>query len=323
MPKISVIIPVYGVEKYIERCARSLFEQTLNDIEFIFVNDCTPDNSINMLKATLAEYPQRESQVRIINFKQNQGAAKAREIGIKAATGEYVIHCDSDDWVDCNIYEKLYNEAILNNSDIVICDMYESNGNTHTPYPQTVKPQKDSYLADLISRATTCSLCNKLIARKIVQNTAIIPPTGHMLEDQLLCVQYVYLASTFSFLREPLYYYFVNPQSVCHHPSEESCKKRAQESLANINSLLFFLEEHQLTMKYKNEIVRMKYTSRVFLWKFVLEKPHQYISIWENIYPEINCQYLFTKGVPFSLKLIFLLTLLRIYPYIHKILKQQ
>lgn len=321
MPKVSVIIPVYGVEKYIERCARSLFEQTLNDIEFIFVNDCSPDNSINMLEVILEEYPKRKSQAQIINFEQNQGAAKAREIGIKAATGEYVIHCDSDDWVDCHIYEKLYNEAILNNSDIVICDMYESNGNTHTLYPQTVKPQKSSYLADLISRATTCSLCNKLIARKIVQNAAIISPTGHMLEDQLLCIQYVYLASTVSYLRESLYYYFVNPQSVCHHSSEKSCKKRAQESLANINSLLLFLEKHHMTIKYKNEIVRMKYTPRVFLWQLVLEKPNQYVPIWRNIYPEINRQYLFTKGVPFSLKLIFLLTLLRIYPYIHKIIK--
>lgn len=321
MPKVSVIIPVYGVEKYIERCARSLFEQTLEGLEFIFVNDCTPDNSINVLETTLAEYPKRKSQVRIINIEQNQGAAKAREIGIKAATGDYVIHCDSDDWVDCHIYEKLYNKAIQNNSDIVICDMYESNGNTHTLYPQTVKSQKNSYLADLISRATTCSLCNKLIARKVVQNTAIIPPTGHMLEDQLLCVQYVYWASTFSYLREPLYYYFVNPQSVCHHPSEDSCKKRAQESLANINSLLFFLEKHQMTTKYKNEIVRIKYTPRVFLWQFVLEKPNQYISIWKNIYPEINWQYLFTKGVPFPLKLIFSLTLLRIYPCIYRILK--
>lgn len=83
MPKVSVIIPVYGVEKYIERCARSLFEQTLDDIEFIFVNDCTLDNSINVLETTLEEYPKRKSQVQIINFEQNQGAAKAREIGMK------------------------------------------------------------------------------------------------------------------------------------------------------------------------------------------------------------------------------------------------
>lgn len=322
MPKVSVIVPVYGVEKYIERCARSLFEQTLDDIEFIFVNDCTPDNSINILKTILTEYPKRKSQVRIINFEHNQGAAKAREIGIKTATGEYLIHCDSDDWVDCHIYEKLYNEAIQQKVDIVICDMYESNGYIHTLYPQIVKQQKGSYLADLISRTTTCSLCNKLIIRKVAQNSSIILPTGHMLEDQLLCVQYVYWASTFSYLREPLYFYFVNPKSVCHQPSEDWCKKRAQDSLKNIDSLLSFLERYRITSEYKNEIVRLKYTPRVFLWPFVMEKPNQYISIWEKIYPEINRQYLFTKGIPFSLKLIFMLTLLRIYPYIHKILKK-
>ena len=94
MPKVSVIIPVYGVEKYIERCARSLFEQTLNDIEFIFVNDYTPDNSIDILKNTLSKYPNRKYQVRIINQPRNMGAAQARKNGILAATGEFVIQCD-------------------------------------------------------------------------------------------------------------------------------------------------------------------------------------------------------------------------------------
>ena len=255
MPKVSVIIPVYGVEKYIERCARGLFEQTLDDIEFIFVNDCTPDNSIIILETTLAKYPKRIPQTQIINFNKNKGAAKARETGIKMATGEYIIHCDSDDWVDCTIYEKLYNKAIETNSDIVICDMYESNGYIHTLYPQRVKSQKKSYLADLISRTTTCSLCNKLVRRKIAQNTSIISPISHMLEDQLLCVQYVYLASTLSYLPEPLYFYFVNTQSICHHISEDSCRKRALDSISNINSLLSFLKSHHILTEYKKDFV--------------------------------------------------------------------
>lgn len=323
MPKVSVIIPVYGVERYIERCARSLFEQTLQDIEFIFVNDCTPDNSIKILKTILAEYPSRNSQVKIINFESNQGAAKARVVGIREATGEYIIHCDSDDWVDHRIYERLYNEAEQKKSDIVICDMIESNGLVHNLYPQIVKLDKKLYLADLISRATTCSLCNKLIKRKIVQIPEIIEPTNHMLEDQLLCVQYVYWASTFSYLPEPLYFYFVNSESICHYMSEESCKKKAQDSKINIDSLMSFLQIHNLVNEYKNEIVRLKYTPRVFLWPFVLEKPDQYINIWKNIYPEINRKYLFTKGIPASLKLIFLLTQMRIYPLIHNILKHK
>ena len=94
-PKVSVIIPVYNVEPHIERCARSLFEQTLEEIEYIFVNDCTPDASMRILQNVLENYAQRKNQIIIINQPYNMGAAKAREIGIKAASGEYIIHCDS------------------------------------------------------------------------------------------------------------------------------------------------------------------------------------------------------------------------------------
>ena len=88
MPKVSVIVPVYGVEKYIERCARSLFEQTLDDIEYIFVDDCSPDRSIEILNQVIGEYPGRKDQVQIIHHASNQGLALARQTGLKAATGE-------------------------------------------------------------------------------------------------------------------------------------------------------------------------------------------------------------------------------------------
>lgn len=107
MPKVSIIIPVYGVEKYIERSARSLFEQTLDDIEYLFIDDCTPDKSVEILKRVLEEYPHRKSQVVIHRMEQNSGQAKVREWGMRNATGEYVIHCDSDDWVDMHMYEEI------------------------------------------------------------------------------------------------------------------------------------------------------------------------------------------------------------------------
>ncbi|MBO5667722.1 MAG: glycosyltransferase family 2 protein, partial [Lentisphaeria bacterium] len=88
--KVSVCIPVYGVEKYIERCARSLFEQTMRDgIEFIFVNDCTPDKSIEILEQILSEYPHRQEQTKIIHHKQNGGLVAARNTGLAHASGEY------------------------------------------------------------------------------------------------------------------------------------------------------------------------------------------------------------------------------------------
>ena len=87
--KVSVCIPVYGVEKYIERCARSLFEQTMQEgIEFIFVNDCTPDKNIEILERVLAEYPHRKEQTKIIHHENNKGLVSARNTGLTYAVGE-------------------------------------------------------------------------------------------------------------------------------------------------------------------------------------------------------------------------------------------
>ena len=124
MPKVSVIIPIYNVEKYIERCVRSLFEQTLDDIEYIFVNDCTQDKSIEILTSIIKEYPQRIPSIRILNHTTNQGLTKTRNTGLAVATGDYIAHCDSDDWVDLDMYRQLYVQAEETKSDIVYSDLY-------------------------------------------------------------------------------------------------------------------------------------------------------------------------------------------------------
>lgn len=126
--KVSIIIPIYGVELFIERCAISLFEQTLDDIEYIFVDDCTMDKSVQILQGIIAKYPQRKDNVFIIRHERNKGLASARKTGLKFVHGEYVAHCDSDDWVERNMYEYLYQEAISANADIVWCDYYRSDG---------------------------------------------------------------------------------------------------------------------------------------------------------------------------------------------------
>ena len=97
MPKVSVIIPVYNVEKYIERCANSLFSQTLDDIEYLFVNDCSQDKSIEVLNKVLEKYSNRKKHVIIKNMEHNYGQATVRRWGMLHATGDFVIHCDSDD----------------------------------------------------------------------------------------------------------------------------------------------------------------------------------------------------------------------------------
>ena len=118
-PKLSVIIPVYKAEKFIERCCVSLFEQTLDNIEYIFVDDCSPDNSVNKIREIVARYPEREPMVKILSHSPNRGVSFSRQQGLEAATGEFVIHCDSDDWVDQDMYESAYKAAIDNDADVV------------------------------------------------------------------------------------------------------------------------------------------------------------------------------------------------------------
>ena len=123
MPAVSVIIPVYNVEPYMARCARSLFGQTLKDIEFLFIDDCSPDRSIEIMSEVLEEFPERKGQVTVFRMPCNSGQAAVRMQGIKMAKGEYLIHCDSDDYVLLpEAYERLYEKASAEDLDIVTCN---------------------------------------------------------------------------------------------------------------------------------------------------------------------------------------------------------
>ena len=119
MPKVSVIVPVYNVEKYLERCMRSLMKQTLHDIEIIMVNDGSPDHCPQMCE----KYAEKDSRIKVIH-KMNAGLGLARNSGLEAATGEYVAFVDSDDYVDVKMYESLYLSAIHENADAAFCGFY-------------------------------------------------------------------------------------------------------------------------------------------------------------------------------------------------------
>ena len=123
MPLISICIPVYGVERYIEKCCHSLFGQSYSNIEYIFVDDCTPDNSIGIIERVLTDYPKRKGQVKIIHHEENKGLSSARNTAISAVTGQYLMHVDSDDYLDLNVVESLVGKVKETNADVVLYDM--------------------------------------------------------------------------------------------------------------------------------------------------------------------------------------------------------
>ncbi len=117
--KVSILIPVYGVEHYIAQCAHSLMEQTYDDLEYIFVNDCTRDNSIQVLQEVLEQFPNRTSQVRIFNHEHNKGLAGARLTALKAATGDAVLIVDSDDYVSPRAVEVMVETMTRQDVDVI------------------------------------------------------------------------------------------------------------------------------------------------------------------------------------------------------------
>ena len=316
--KVSVIVLVYNVEAYIERCARSLFEQTLDLIEYIFINDCSPDHSMEILRNVICEYPNRQSQIHIINHIENMGAAYSREEGIKFANGEYIIHCDSDDWTDIDMYRKMYTMAKEKNNDIVICDWYETDGVNHEIVYQNLNEKQD-LIQGVIKRSISGSLWNKLISQSLYKKVSEFP-RAHMMEDVCYSVQIlVENKRSIGHISQPLYYYYNNKSSICHHPSDASCLERCKQSCVNIDTIIHFLRSRNLEDKYKNEIVILKNSARVFIWGLYMRDPRKYRSIWRSVYPEINKTYPFTKGIRRTLSIIFFLANLGLYPYMLKI----
>ena len=224
MPKISVCIPVYGVEKYIERCARSLFEQTMTDgIEFIFVNDCTKDRSIEILENVLTEYPARQKQTRIIHHKKNSGLMAARNTALQYASGDYIIHCDSDDWVDLNFYESMYKKAVETNAD-VICASIVWEYEDIKKKAKKITPVITNNISDYIQKnkgGHLNSLWSKLYKKAIALNpTVSCPDSICMGEDLLRNIQMLDKCKNIAFAADVYYHYWQNYTSVTHNFTE-------------------------------------------------------------------------------------------------------
>ena len=207
---VSVIVPVYNVAPYIERCARSLFEQTLENLEIIFIDDCSPDNSVEIINRVLNDYPSRRINTRILRPQTNQGQAGVRRMGIIEAKGDYIIHCDGDDWVDKELYQVLYDAAIRSNADIVVCDEVAEYDNYSIKIP-TGNFQKNG--KDLMKNWYKTNLgmfChNKLVKRALYTDNVILPWVGlNMWEDNGLFARLFYYAEKIVQIHgEPVYHY--------------------------------------------------------------------------------------------------------------------
>ena len=283
MIKISIIIAVYNCEKYIEACVRSLFEQTLNDIEYVFVNDATPDISITVLEKVIEDYPTRKPFIKIINLERNGGVSNARRIGIENATGEYVIHADSDDWVDKDMYERLYLKAKETDADIVGCNFRHEFTDIQYVFRQQYADSKEENISRLINGCIFPSLCTSLTRRSLIKDNNITFPIGlNMGEDLFFNLQlYLHAKKIVSIDWAPYHY---------RHTEDSSCVQRTKKSIDSDIAIAGLIEklmqEQHLYDKYAKDIEYRKFFSKLPLAQNLDNKENY--QEWLNIYPETN-----------------------------------
>lgn len=205
-PLISLLIPVYGVEKYIERCVKSLFDQTYGNIEYIFVDDCTKDRSIEIIKKIVDLFPERKENVKIIHHECNQGLTAARATALENATGEYVWHIDSDDWIAVDAVEQLVFTAIKNQADMVVFDALEVYANKNIEIHNVIPLNVKSYVQAVLMRQCRFELCFRFCKRIIYRNLLFDLNIGYG-EDYAIVPRLVYNVNTLAHLDKICYYY--------------------------------------------------------------------------------------------------------------------
>lgn len=175
--QVSILVPVYGVEEYIERCARSIFEQTYRNLDIVFVDDCTPDKSIEILKRVLDDYPERKAQTRIIRHEHNRGLAAARNTAVAAATGTFLTHVDSDDWLEVDAVEELVKKQVETGAEIVTGDftIWEKEGKKPFVWQDM---NKEEYLKALLTNSCKSYIWGRLIKRALYIDNGISTKEG-------------------------------------------------------------------------------------------------------------------------------------------------
>ena len=170
MPKISIIVPVYKAEKYLNRCVDSILAQTFTDWELLLIDDGSPDRSGEICD----EYAKKDSRIRVIH-KENGGVSSARQRGQDEACGEYTIHVDPDDWVEPTMLEELYQKAKDDNADMVICDYYTNESSLQNYIKQQPTKLDTNVVLYELFQQLHGSCCNKLVSRACYSGKANFP----------------------------------------------------------------------------------------------------------------------------------------------------
>lgn len=282
MMQVSVIVPIFKVERFIRSCAESLMTQTMReDIEFIFVDDCSPDGSMTVLHEVLKKYPQRQSCVKIVTHEKNRGLPSARNTGLLCATGKYIFHCDSDDYLESDALEQLVSVAEVEGSDIVWCDWYLSFEQSERYMKQPKYTTADEAVRGMLHGRMKYNVWNKLVRYNLYEENSISFPDGHGMGEDMTMIRLFVCASKVTYISKGLYHYVkTNGDAFTNSFS----KKNLLDIRYNVNVTLDFLMQ-QRGSQFSDDMACFKLNVK---YPFLISSDKAMYALWREWYPESN-----------------------------------
>ena len=297
--EISVIIPIYGVEQFIGRCAESLMRQTLKEgVEFIFVDDATPDRSIGVLEEMLQRYPARKAQIILLRHEANQGLPAARNTGLAVARGEYIFHCDSDDYVEADMLETLYDTAVQQQADMVWCDWYLTFADSERYMKQPHYATAEEALKAMLAGGMKYNVWNKLVRRSLYTDNHIAFPAGYGMGEDMTMMRLAACARKVAYVPKAFYHYVkTNAGSFCQTYSERHLK----ELQHNVSETAQFLLHH-CGKEWEREVAFLKLEAKFpFL---ISDGTGGEYRRWKEWYPEANAYILQNRFVSLRSRMV-------------------
>jgi Glycosyltransferases involved in cell wall biogenesis len=298
--KVSILVPFYKVENYVGRCVESLFTQTYKNIEYVFVNDCTPDKSMEVINEMIDKYGV-SSQCKMIVHNQNQGISASRNDCLDNMTGDYFLFIDSDDYIDKDMVELLVEAAVKENADISGCGYIEEYADHSVEHPQVYTNDHDEMMRS-ITFLTIKGVMWKLLVRSTIvtdhRDEVRFIPDRNMVDDYLFCCQIFYYAKQFASVDRCMYHWIqYNPNNYTH-----TTVFAVESQAAAIRKTEDFYREKGVCDVVKTELMKRKFISKLPL---LFDKDCFDVIRWRNLFPESNDVW---KDMDFSLgnRILFL-----------------
>lgn len=294
--KVSVIVPVYNVGKYVGRCVESLMKQTLRDMEIIFVDDCSTDGSMDIVRDIMERHPERLGQIRIIRHTVNRGLPSARNTGLREATGDFIYHCDSDDFLDTDMLSSLADKATEESLDMAYCDFAMTFDSHERIMAQPDASTGRETLSLMLRGGMKYNAWNKLCRRNLYDGIEF--PDGSSMGEDMTMIRVISRAGKTARIPRAMYHY-VRPSEGAMSQSYDARKRRevSENARLTINWLRSNVSDEMIVRETEWFKLNVKLP-------FLFTGRRDDIRMWREWYPEADRFIMSNRILPFRTRLL-------------------